>query len=66
MIENELTEQERKLLAFALFGLGMRIGPSSFRELELIVQKLEVEKEFAAYASSWIDYAEKLKKDAGN
>jgi len=54
-----LDKKERELIAFALFGLGIRIGPESFNLIESIVQKLDLTEEFAHYAHGWISFNEK-------
>ena len=53
---NELTQEEKNLIAFSLFSMGMKIGPLSFETFESIVQKIGIEKEFVDYAKSWLDY----------
>jgi hypothetical protein len=56
-----LTEKQRKMIAFSLFSMGMRMGPSSFEDFESIVQKIGIENEFVEYAKDWIGYAERKK-----
>lgn len=60
----DLTKEEKRLLAFVLFGGSMRIGRASFAAIESIAKKVGVEKEFEDYAKDWIDYSKtKPKKD---
>lgn len=58
-----LSEKQKELTAFALFSAGMKIGPSSFDNLEAIAKKVGVEKEFEKYAKDWLDYAERKKNE---
>lgn len=60
-MKEELTDKERQLLAFAIFSIGMKIGPASFPHCESIVEKTGIKKEFEAYAKDWISQSEKLK-----
>lgn len=62
---NELTETDRKLLAYSLFSLAMKMGPTSFEATERIIKKLDLEKEYVFYANDWIDFADKNKNKNG-
>jgi hypothetical protein len=59
---SELTEEEKKLTAFSLFSMGMKIGPPSFERIENIIKKLDLGDEFAYYAHDWITHAQEHKK----
>jgi hypothetical protein len=65
-IFSQLTEKQRKMIAFSLFSMGMRMGPSSFEDFECIVQKIGIEKEFVDYAKSWIDYPKEKSPTVGD
>ncbi len=56
-----LTDIERKLIGFALFSAGMKLGPPSFDSLEKIVAKIGVNEEFEFYAKDWIEDARTAK-----
>jgi|KBSMisStaDraftv2_1062788.scaffolds.fasta_scaffold4125433_2 hypothetical protein len=58
----ELTEEEKKLTAFSLFSMGMKIGPPSFPKIEAIMQKLELDEQFSMYANDWITHAKAHKQ----
>lgn len=58
----ELSEKQKNMMAFALFSVGMKLGPPSFGDLEDIVIKAGITAEFEGYAKQWIDYAERKKE----
>jgi hypothetical protein len=53
----QLTVDEKAIIAFALFGMCMRSGPKFFPLCGVIVAKIGIEKEFQECAQDWIDYA---------
>lgn len=60
-MEETLTNEEKKLLGFALFTTAMKIGPESFDRVEKIAVKTGVLEEFVFYAKDWIEYSQKHK-----
>ena len=58
----DLTEEEKKLTAFSLFSMGMKIGPPSFEKIESIIKKLDLGEVFAFYANDWISHAKEHKQ----
>jgi hypothetical protein len=65
-LKPQLTDKERTMIAFALFSMGMRMGPSSFEDFESIFKKIGIEKEFVDCARSWIDYPKEKSPSVGD
>lgn len=58
---SELSENQRKLIAFTCFSYSMNRGPASFIGVRMVVEDISIEKEFQDYAKSWIEYGNKPK-----
>lgn len=56
----ELSENQKKLLAFICFSYSMNRGPSFFKDVEMLVEKIGVQKQFCNYATDWIAYKPKM------
>jgi hypothetical protein len=50
----ELTDIDKQILAFALFGFVMRAGPGQFARILLLAEKLGISQEFTDQANDWL------------
>jgi hypothetical protein len=57
MPHSDLSEKEQKLIGLSLFSMSMKIGPSSFPMMEVIIDKIGVRAQFEFFAHDWIEYA---------
>lgn len=60
----ELTEKEQKLMAFAMFGLAMKLGRDSFHIFEEIAVKLGATEYLLEYAKDWLNYSKDKNNEA--
>ena len=55
----DLSDNQKKLLGFICFSFSMNRGPASFIGVEMVVKDIGVQKEFEEYAKNWIAHSKK-------
>lgn len=57
-----LTPAEKQLIAFALFSVSMRIGPTVFKSVERVSIKLGTADRYVHYANDWVHYNQTIQQ----